>query len=41
MIPDLIVYAVRHTLLWLHVEDRARSFPLLQEPLVLHTPTKM
>jgi len=22
-------------------EDRARSFPLLQEPLFLHTPTKM
>ena len=41
MIPDLIVYAVRHTLLWLHIKDRARSFPLLQEPLVLHTPTKM
>ena len=41
MIPDLIVYAVRHTLLWLHIKDRARNFPLLQEPLVLHTPTKM
>ena len=36
MILDLIVHAVRHTLLWLHIKDRAKSFPFLQEPLI-HT----